>query len=464
MNIDKRITLPETDQAPYVRIVQIDVLRGFALLGIYWVNIFIFALPVGLGPLPAELNDSSGINTLMRLISDVLVEGTMRGLFSILFGASALLFLDEARLATSGLDLVDRYYRRTVLLILFGVIHAYVLLWPYDVLYAYGLLGLFLFPLRKLSAKSLLLFGLALLIVGDFNLQELRFGDGLETRLGKADILDYDESASPSVLARDAESKVSSPTLPEVIADESTRLPDEVGDSKARDSVSKRFLSEAEITTYRDGYLTIFTHQIGVVIDKQSNTMYLDYLYDIGGMMLIGMALFKLGVLSGQLARRTYLLFAVLGYSLGIILRLATAYSGLEFGNRLIDPVLHYSASYNVSRVIMTMGHIGLVGLLCYSSWLRFITRMLASVGRMALTNYIMQTVISIFLFYGFGFGLFALLERSEVAVVCLGVWVFQIAFSTMWLRWFKQGPLEWVWRSLIYGQLQPNRKVKRTV
>ena len=107
--------------APYVRIFQIDVLRGFALLGIYWINVFVFGLPALDYYFPPELNDESLVNSTISLIGEVYIEGTMRGLFSILFGASALIFLSEARLAVSGLDLVDRYYRRTMLLILFGV-------------------------------------------------------------------------------------------------------------------------------------------------------------------------------------------------------------------------------------------------------------------------------------------------------------------------------------------------------
>ena len=132
---------------------------------------FIFALPyneVGLGD---DLNDNSPLNLLVRMLTEDFVEGSMRSMFSILFGASALIFLDEARLAVAGLQLVDYYYRRTLLLVLFGLIHAYWLLWPYDVLYAYGLFGLFLFPLRVLSACILAIIGICLLVFGgyDFN-------------------------------------------------------------------------------------------------------------------------------------------------------------------------------------------------------------------------------------------------------------------------------------------------------
>lgn len=463
MNIDKRVNVPQSGRAPYVRIVQLDVLRGFALLGIYWVNVFIFALPVGLGPMPAELHDGSGLNTLVSLFSDVMVEGTMRGLFSILFGASALLFLDEARLATSGLDLVDRYYRRTLLLLLFGVVHAYVLLWPYDVLYAYGLLGLFLFPLRKLPAGALLALSLVLLIIGDFDLQELQFDGGFDRSAITADIADYDEDVPPANDRLNASSVAADPAQRQAATETQPSASNRAEGDKTDEAISTTFFADAEIKTYRSDYLTIFTHQVPIVIDKQSNAMYLDLVYDIGGMMLLGMALFKLGVLSGQLARHSYLLIALLGYGLGTVMRLAAAYQQLEFGNTVLDVLLDYSPTYNLSRAVMTMGHIGLVGLLCYSRWFKTVTDTLAAVGRMALTNYIMQTVLSIFLFYGFGLSLFARFERHELVFFCVGVWIVQIAFSKFWLTWFKQGPLEWVWRSLIYGEAQSNRRLKQT-
>jgi len=138
-----------TVSAVPVRIEQLDVLRGFAVLGIFWVNIVVFGLPHGAYAYPTLFGTADELNLWTWAASEVFVEGTMRGLFSILFGASALIFLDEVRLGTGGVTVVERFYRRNLLLMAFGMIHAYFLLWPFDVLYAYGLFGLFLFPLRR---------------------------------------------------------------------------------------------------------------------------------------------------------------------------------------------------------------------------------------------------------------------------------------------------------------------------
>ena len=106
----------------------------------------------------------------------------------------------------------------------------------------------------------------------------------------------------------------------------------------------------------------------------------------------------------------------------------------------------------------MVLGHVGLIGLLCRWGRAGWLTGPLAATGRLALTNYIAQTVFSIILFYGLGFGLFATLERWQLALICFGVWTFQIGFSVLWLRHYRYGPLEWLWRSLIDGRLRSMR------
>lgn len=427
--------------APYLRILQMDVMRGFAVLGIYLVNITIFALPVSNEALAIALHDSDALNTLIATFTDTYVEGSMRGLFSLLFGASALIFLDEARLQNRGLELVDRYYRRTLLLILFGLLHAFVLLWPYDVLYDYGVLGLFLFPLRKLSARILAMLGIALLVIGDITLLDIDITDKTA----------FPDDEYATVIPAEPESALSS--TDHDLADKP--MPPAVDPEAARQQVDNL----QEVITYRSGYLTIFNEQRDQVIYQQSDAFYRQHVFDIGGMMLIGMALFKLGVLSGQRARSVYLLMTIGGFLVGAVIR--GAFVDIEFLplHKVSELVLALDGAYNLGRLSITLGYVGLVGLLCSLPQAAFLYRPLAATGRMALTNYILQSVISLFLFYGIGLALFATLQRYQLLLICLGVWLFQVTFSVTWLRYFKQGPLEWIWRSLIYGAAQPNRR-----
>lgn len=413
------------DSSPNIRIMQLDVLRGFAVLGIYWINIIIFALPSGSYYLPI-LSESLNIPDFLGWsFTEIFIEGTMRGLFSILFGASAMVFLNEAKLAHQGLDIVDRYYRRSLLLILFGIIHSYLLLWPYDVLYAYGLLGLFLFPLRKVSSRLLIIGGCVLLLSSHVNL----FNSF--TNLFSAD------SFLPNSIEQ----------VNQTASEPATVSPDEI----------KQLIDEnMESGHYLSSYTHIFNYQFDDVIEQHSSTMYTQHVFDIGGMMLIGMALLKLGILSGQRSRRFYLVLLTSGYLVGTIFRAIGIYFQLKYDFDLFENKSHGGIDYDIGRLPITLGHIGLIGLLCQSLRLKSITNALTAVGRLALTNYIMQTLISIFLFYGFGFALYGKLNQAQLIFTCIAVWSFQITFSISWLHFFKFGPLEWLWRSLIYGKRQP--------
>lgn len=434
MNSTQWTIPPSARQAPDIRIAQLDILRGLAVLGIYWINIVVFAMPSGSYALPTMIGEAEQANLLTWILSELFVEGTMRGLFSLLFGASAMVFLNEAKLAGGNLAIVDRYYRRTLLLIAFGLVHAYLLLWPYDVLYAYGLLGMFLFPLRKLSGRVLIVAGCILLLLGDF------------------------ESDYADLIAADSNTSMTSQELRETANAFQGDTPEEK-ESVLRETMALQ--KEVDMETYQSGYYYIFVNTIADVVEQQSTEMYTTHIFDIGGMMLLGMAFLKLGIISGQRSMRFYLVLAILGYIAGLITRGINIYTEIEHSFSILEITQYTHITYNFGRVPMTIGHIGLIGAICKWEKFTLITRSLAATGRLALTNYIMQTVISIFLFYGFGFALFAEFERYQLIYICFAVWSFQILFSILWLKYFRYGPLEWLWRSLIYLQRQPFRNQK---
>jgi uncharacterized protein len=120
----------------------------------------------------------------------------------------------------------------------------------------------------------------------------------------------------------------------------------------------------------------------------------------------------------------------------------------------------YFGTSYNFwASILVALGWVGAVMLVCKRDALRLLTSSLAAVGRMALTNYLMQTVLCTFVFYGHGLGRFGMFERWEQLVVVGGVWVLQLALSPIWLRYFRFGPAEWLWRSLSYLKPQPMRR-----
>lgn len=414
------------------RVIFLDVLRGAAVLGIYWINIVIFAddanefFDLGSDYLFFDTDFFSGF------VTDVMIEGTMRGLFSMLFGASAILFLSRVKLEEHGLEVVERYYYRCLLLILFGMIHAYLLLWPFDILYSYGIIGLCLFPLRKIPPKYLFVIGLIILLVGDCNIAE---------RLTELGTLTNDESIIETpIIADNSDSKLSQETW-----NREQALPVVAESEKEENKPSV--------------YIQLFSQNIGEVITQQTYNLYNDNLYDIGGMMLIGMALLQFGVLKGLRKRRFYLVLMISGYFFGTVVRDPAFFLRLQsffVWNGTLPQTLQ---TYNLGRLLITLGHVGFAGFFLPFRPLRPLMSLLATVGRLALTNYIMQTVIALIVFYFLSPLLTHFFAELPVLLVLMLTWLFQIIFSVMWLHYFRIGPLEWVWRSCIFGRVLPIRK-----
>jgi uncharacterized protein len=167
--------------------------------------------------------------------------------------------------------------------------------------------------------------------------------------------------------------------------------------------------------------------------------------------------LLKYGVLTGAASRRVYANMMIAGYALGLAVNLFET-SNLVRDDFSVESLIASYLTYDLGRIPMTLGHVGLIGLLYQVSAQSAAMRRLGMVGQMALTNYLTQSVICMFLFTGAGLALYGHLERHELYYVVVAIWIVQLIWSPMWLRRFRFGPLEWVWRSLTYWQRQPLR------
>jgi uncharacterized protein len=181
-------------------------------------------------------------------------------------------------------------------------------------------------------------------------------------------------------------------------------------------------------------------------------------LWDVLSMMLIGIALFKLKVLSAEKSYRFYGIMTILGYGVG----LTTNYFEINYVMDHNFSLLSYSRTnitYDLGRVGVAIGHIGLIMLFCKLPLLKWLKFGLTAVGKMALTNYVMHSIICMFYFTGVGFGMFGKLQRHELLYVVFLIWIFQLILSPIWLKYFHFGPLEWIWRNLSYGKIYKIRK-----
>jgi uncharacterized protein len=400
-----------TPVTPSERIQSIDVLRGFAVLGILIMNVQSFAMIQAAYINPTTFGDLTGINRLVWILSHVLADQKFMSIFSILFGAGVLLFTMRAE--EKGFRSGRLHYRRSLWLMLFGILHAY-LLWYGDILFTYGLCALLAYLFRKVRPGRLVIIALAVIAVP--SLLFAFFGWSIQFWPEEA----YQQNITQW-----------SPTAEQI---------------------------DEEVMALRGGWLDQMSERLTAAIATQTFIFLIWYGWRAGGLMLLGMALLKWGVLSAERSRRLYLslvgLWLVIGLPLiigGVITNSANEWT--------YDYSMFFGWQFNYwGSLFAALGYIGVVMLVSKSGWFSGLKRRLASVGRMAFTNYLMQTVICTTIFYGHGFGLFGKLERWEQVLVVLGVWVFQLVVSPMWLRYFRFGPTEWLWRSLTYLKLQPMR------
>jgi uncharacterized protein len=417
------------------RIASIDVLRGVALLGILWMNIVAFALPGAAYADPTVAGGARGSNLLFWLFSQILVEGKMRTIFSMLFGAGVVLFTSRAEARGGEVLIGDLYYRRTLWLIAFGLLHAYFI-WSGDILYGYGVAGLLLFPFRRLKARTLIVTGLVVLailvpktILASRRIERLRHEAALASAAEAAGHRPTDEQRD----ARDAW---------RVKLKEMKPSPSEV---------------TKEVADHRSGYWTLFPRRVEEVSDGQSRGFYRYGIFDVAGMMLIGMGLLKLGVFSAARSLRFYAAMAAVGYALGVPLTWWISRRAIAADFDPARVFLGYSG-YDLARLAVAFGHIGVVMLICRSGLMRGVTSRLAAVGQMALTNYLATSIVCVLIFDGIGLGLFGRPQRIQLLLVVFPVWIAQMIASPLWLRSFRFGPMEWIWRSLTHCRLQPLR------
>lgn len=420
------------------RITSVDVLRGFALLGILLMNIVGFGLYFRAYDNPTSAGGADGANLWIWIVLHVLAEGKMRCLFSLVFGASMVLLTSRLE---GRPDAADIYYRRTIWLLIFGIAHAF-LLWQGDILYPYALCGLVLYPFRNLKPRTLLIIGLSLMV----------FLSGFNILRGYWRVSDKDEA-----MAAIAKEKAG-----QTLTTEEKDAKDNWEKMLKRRNPDEDFLRK-DAAGWQGGVLSVIKARGKLVNDWHAGAYYNPGNFDIWGMMFIGMALLKFGVLAATKPLRFYVWLMCGGYLVGGAIN---AYTALLIVNSHFDPVVHlYSfCVYDLGRLGVALGHMGLLLILCQRGWLQWLTMRLGAVGQMALSNYIMTSTICAVIFTGYGFRMYGELQRYQLYYVVAGISIFQLIASPIWLKYYRFGPLEWCWRALTYWQKPPMRLAPKPV
>ncbi|NBB18457.1 DUF418 domain-containing protein [Runella sp. CRIBMP] len=423
------------------RIKTIDMLRGFALLGILLMNIPGFSM----ADYSFEIfkNDPDNPNFWLYQFIGIFFEGKMRAMFGMVFGAGVLLFI--ANKGTKGVSVHALYYRRMFWLLLFGLIHSHLILWIGEILYLYAVCGMILYLFRNVPPKYLV-WAVPIVAVVSFVAGTIQYQDIREKRIA---YVEATKAKSQNQTLTATQNKA----LTEWREIEKTMIPN-------------REDAKANTLKMKSNYSTVASYLRPIAFDIQ--TKYLPFeVWDSLALMLLGLALFKWGFLTGAWSNKDYWTVIKIGYGLGLPLVIYANYyafhhfSTLEANLARMEqvPINWVNLIYPFQRILLVMGHAASLILLYKSGMVQGLMNRLVAVGRMAFTNYISHSVICTLFFFGYGLNYFAELEFYQIYFVAFAIWIFQLIISPIWLKYFLFGPLEWLWRSLTYWKIQPFKK-----
>ena len=383
----------------------LDILRGFALLGICMANYTEFSLYSFLNSEAAGAFPTAKADSLTRWFLNIFIDGKFYTIFSVLFGMGFTIILSNAqKKGTKGLQI---FYRRMAILVLIGFLHL-MFIWSGDILILYALLGMLLPLFMKLCNKALLTCAGVLLLVPV--------------------VVDYTcELAGISLSAG--------------VVRRQWELCDKYGITEANFAY---WLRDA------DNYREVFHFLIQGAVVRIQEFVDGNRYFKVLGLFLIGLWAGRKQIYAEIEERKVWLkkVFIVCA-SVGLPLSILYAWSGINshpFGDGT------HTLIYSIS--VYPLGFAYIAGLsLLYLKFKDLRTwRCIASAGKMALSNYIGQSIMGVLLFYGIGFGLGASMGLLYTELIALGVFSLQVIISSLWLRAFRYGILEWIWRMLTYG------------
>ena len=402
------------------RIVVLDIIRGIAVMGIFSVNVIAFAMIEAAYFNPPAYGGHAGADLAVWAANMVLIDGKMRSLFSMLFGASMLLVIERAEAAgQSGLKV---HARRMLVLFAFGLVH-YYFIWSGDILTLYAVCGLIAFLFRSLPPEKQTALGAAFLL-GHMML----FGGWLFSAY-QADIAAHAANASSSAIQAWNEGMGRYfPTADMIANDKAIHL---------------------------GSYLDYVTYRLAEWDDVITSTLV--FVPDTLGLMLLGMAGYRSGFLTGEWADEDYRRVARHALGAGLLCGLGIVVYDIASGFYIVGSTAAFVVVATPFLTIMAFGYAALIILV--SRGLGPIARRVAAAGRCAFSNYLGTSLLASFIFNGWGFGLYGSLSRFQAWCFVPAFWALMLLWSKPWLDRFRYGPFEWAWRSLSRGKLQPMRK-----
>ena len=403
------------------RYISLDAMRGFAVMGILAMNIISFAMPEWAYITPAAYGGDSLADQIAWFLAFIFIDGKMRGLFSLLFGASLMLVIDRA--VAKGESAAQVHYRRMAWLAVFGLAH-YFFIWFGDILFLYAIIGMIAFRFRNWPPERLVKIACIIFAVG-LALWGIQFG--------ALQIFQYFA------------------TRPDATADMARQF------RELMDSADLAFNIAPDLALHRSSYAAITMDRL----DEWSTPLIL-VMQSIGEtlpLMMIGMAMQKSGFMTGNWEAIDYRRWVMRMLPVGLLLTLVLGVwiVAVDFDRITALAVFFFWGA--IPRIMLTVGYAAVLILIIRRYQNHPMLARVAATGRAAFSNYLGTSIVMTTIFYGYGFGLFGHVGRTGLWVFVLGAWAMMLLWSKPWLMKFYFGPLEWLWRSLARGKVQIMRR-----
>lgn len=449
----------------------LDLMRGFALLGLPLMNIISFSMPAAAYLNPTVHGTDTWLDHFIFGFLYVFADQKFMGLFSLLFGASIILLAEKSEGHRRSAASV--HYRRTFWLIVIGFCH-YWYLWEGDVLLIYAGVALLIYPLKNLNPQILLIiFALFMYWSGALFHSDQ---EKIET-LGAVELEEINKIFSPTSDQIQKEIDIYTGSYKDIVeyirnfgeTDEelnhsennAEEFKGEAGEEVAVDETESKPLSE-EVDGINETNDVDNSEDAGSAdeYDDEYQAVLADFflavIFRVIAMMCLGMALFKLGILQARRPTNVYQAIFLVGVIIGLPITLWglwLSYDGEWQVATMLDSGLIF---HHVGLIFFVPAYIGLIVLWSKSKVFLKLKESVQAVGKLALTNYLMQSVMCAFIFYGYGLGLFSSMSRTQVLFIAILVSTIQLFYSTYWVKKFQYGPVEWLLRTLTYFKLQP--------
>lgn len=471
--------LPSTN-----RIRSLDILKGVAVLLGLLVTIYAWG-GFSDGMQNSLIAKPSGIAYRIYATISLLLEGKMRGLISLAFGAGIILFFIRPHLGTT-LAGNDLYVRRNMWLILFGIVNAILFLWPMDIVFHLGIMGLMLFPFPRMAARWVLFSAIFVIAVNTgkyyWNYHDdvqayskFLVADSLDKKFRNADSVRKAKDSVDLVqmfpLASDSLSRKKEAARRDSIARKAgdTLTHKQAGEKQTWEGIAKKYKWEKKDDSARvralqeRSWASIYDKQLSHIQGQQAPWFYRMGIWEFGGIMLLGMWLFKTGFFTGRFRGKQHLMIALVCIALGLLCGWYRLYFNnaaiLDYTRYVQNRPLPFTMLWPLERAFMVTGYASLVMFLVSLSRMNWLLNILNDVGRMALSNYFLQSVFCAIIFYGFGMGYYGRMGQDMLYFLAIEMIIVQIVFSTVWMKFFYHGPLEWVLRCLVIRKWVPNRR-----